>query len=1220
MKYKDLLDFEPIIEVIRFDRTDEKPYQINLIKTFVFSDALKKNLIPLMVKNIDFESISDAFGLQIVGNYGTGKSHLMSLVSLIAEDATLLQYLSNNEVKEHLSKIAGKFKVLRFELGNIESLWEVVTYKIEEFLEKEGVLFSFKTDAPLSYFDKIKLMMAEFEAKYPDKGFLVVIDEMLAYLKARSTPDKLNQDLQVLQALGQACDKTKFKFMFGVQELIYQSPEFQFAAELLLKVNDRYKDILITREDVAFIVKNRLLKKDEHQKQKIANHLDPFLKFFTDMHGRKQDYVELFPVHPSYFENFERIKTGRSQREILKTLSYQFEEMLNEDVPTGNPGLLTYDQYWDTMGSSPDMMAIPDVRKVKEITEHAIYYIDSYFKGVRQRNKPVAKWIVNACAIKVLQENLKNQNGSNAEQLVDDLCLTDTLAEDRDFLIDIINSTATNIISATSGQYFDQNNENGEYHLRIEGGVNFDQLIKDYASQMNKSQKDEYFFKFLEVSLPLDYETYRTGFRIWEHSIEWKSHRTFRDGYIFFGNPGERSTTHPQQHFYMYFMPLFDERNKKRDDKEDELYLDFAGLPEEFLSAISLYGAALALSVRADSSQRAFYHQKADDHLNKARSLFNLEYIQVTKVIYTGNELPLSGYTLPGAGATKEHVFSSVASYALEEWFENESPDYPKFTQLNAPLSNDNFHRMVNQAFRKIISPQLANRDGEGMLSGLGCWVPGMLDYSHSRYANKLLETLEAKGEGKVLNQNEILEVIPNSDNLLWISKDYKIEADLQFVVMAALAALGEIEITLNSGESINSTNLEKLANLTPQDFYQFSHIKPPKGFNLAALRLLFIGLLGHDLSSYLQDPTTYDKLIYAAEEWAKRAVKTANSVRNGVAISGVDVISQPDGSMYSSHFIVFGRFCDKIATYTSEARIKNFQFSVDDINRILPYAKDIEKVEKQLKQIKQLETDIQYLRQAQQYITKSTLTEKITDNLNQLSEVLKTGNEEEIENCQTQLQTLKEEYADWYLDLYLKHHISERDNTYKQSVLDSEDKQICDILKHTDFLPTTEYNDWLRAINRLKPVNSKVNKQHILDIPFHDFNPNDYQQFKFKKVSELKADLEAILKQWIDTMKDVLEDPAVQKNMSLLAANTQQLLKDFKADVQPITLTNAAAIRNTIIELQRGLEKIEVNADNIKSVFQKPLTPDEAIDVFKQYIEKLSEGKERDKIRIVLK
>ena len=41
---------------------------------------------------------------------------------------------------------------------------------------------------------------------------------------------------------------------------------------------------------------------------------------------------------------------------------------------------------------------------------------------------------------------------------------------------------------------------------------------------------------------------------------------------------------------------------------------------------------------------------------------------------------------------------------------------------------------------------------------------------------------------------------------------------------------------------------------------------------------------------------------------------------------------------------------------------------------------------------------------------------------------------------------------------------------------------------------------------------------------------------------------------------------------------------------------------------------------EEMKSTFNRPLTPDETIDTFRNYINRLAEGKERDKIRIILK
>lgn len=1219
MKYNELISFEPITEVVKFSRTTDPNYQKLLVKTFVFSDTFKNHLIPLMVRNLDLNYTGEAFGLHVVGNYGTGKSHLMSLVSLIAENPELIELVNSDKPREELKKIAGKFKVLRFELGNTESLWEVITFKMKEYLTEIGVHFSFDGHGPKSYFEKLQLMMAEFEQKYPDRGFMVVIDEMLAYLKSRSTPDKLNYDLQVLQALGQACDSSKFKFIFGVQEMIYHSPDFQFAAEMLQKVNDRYKDILITKEDVAFIVKNRLLRKNEHQRQKIRDHLDPFLKFFTDMHGRTQDYVELFPVHPTYFENFERIRIGKSQREILKTLSNQFERILEEDVPADNPGLLTYDRYWQDIKMTQDLMAIPDVRKVKEITDTINDKINSYFTGARQSKKEIAQRIANACAIKVLQHELNKQNGTNTEHLVDDLCLTDKLADNREFLIDIMDSTAGQIITATAGQYFDKNPDNGEYHLRIEGGINFDQKIKDYAKTMADAQKDEYFYKFLSINLPLEHDTYRTGFNIWTHTLDWKSHKTYREGYIFFGNPNEKSTTHPRQHFYLYFMPIFDEEKKRRNHEEDEVYFIFDKLSDDFKEAVTLFGAAFALEKRADTTQKAIYKTKIDELNKKARTLFDEQYVHVTTVDYMGKELPLKGFALPSSGSTKEQIFSEVASNVLESWFGNERPNYPKFTQLNTYISKDNIERLVKSSLVKISSPEQSNRDGEAILAGLGLWIPGALDCQYSPYAKSVLQMLKDKGDGKVLNRDEVLEYIERSDNL-WLSKDFQIEAELEFLVLATLAALGEIEISFSSGLSINSTNLEDLRTLSREDYYSFTHIKPPKGLNEAALKAMFLGILGRDLSKQLKDPSTYTSLVSTANDWAKRAVTLNSKIQGGYNFKGAVIITEDDAIHYRTKLTGFAGFCDKQANYNTEAKIKNFKYSVDEINKVLETKPLIEKLEKQLTEIEALKDEITYLQQCKQYVTDPLFKQEITDAINQLTAILSSDSQAVKDEYKINLSRLKEKYASWYLRLYLQYRISDSDFTKKMALLDSEAKAVCDILKDADFLSKAQFIQWESKLNKLQVADAKVNKEAILATPYQDFNPVDYEGTPVSGVAQLKNELNELLVQWEETLLEVLDDPMVKKKIGLLDDHQRKLLEDFKSGKVTLNKDNALRIRNAIMDLHKGLEKLELTVDALKSTFSKPLTPDGAIDAFKRYIDEITKGKERNKIRIILK
>lgn len=150
---------------------------------------------------------------------------------------------------------------------------------------------------------------------------------------------------------------------------------------------------------------------------------------------------------------------------MLKVLSRRFETMLDKDVPEKEPGLICYDSYWEDMLRTQDLMAIPDVRKVSEITSLVDQKIDDYFTGGRSPKKPLAHRIVAASAIKILQSDLTKTNGVLAESLANDLCYVDPIATNFDELVDLsITTTLNNIVKATIGQYFERNEENLEYH------------------------------------------------------------------------------------------------------------------------------------------------------------------------------------------------------------------------------------------------------------------------------------------------------------------------------------------------------------------------------------------------------------------------------------------------------------------------------------------------------------------------------------------------------------------------------------------------------------------------------------------------------------------------------------------------------------------------------------------------------------------------------------
>src|SRR4030042_442563 len=234
-------------------------------------------------------------------NYGTGKSHLMSLISAVAEHSDLVGSLTSKEVSKASFRIAGKFKVIDTEIGaTTMSLRDIIVAEVEEHLSILGVNFKFPDKVP-SNKPSFENMMALFHQKYPDHGLLLVVDELLDFLR--------------------------------------------------------------TRNDVKFVVSERLLKKTGEQQTQIREYLIPFAKFYGHMNEQMEEFVRLFPVHPDYIDTFERI-TAVEKREVLKTLSLAMKRLLDNDVPKDYPGLIGYDSYWTTLKENPSFRTVPDIRAV----------------------------------------------------------------------------------------------------------------------------------------------------------------------------------------------------------------------------------------------------------------------------------------------------------------------------------------------------------------------------------------------------------------------------------------------------------------------------------------------------------------------------------------------------------------------------------------------------------------------------------------------------------------------------------------------------------------------------------------------------------------------------------------------------------------------------------------------------------------------------------------
>ena len=486
MKYGELIQFDPIESVVQLRDADKSSAAHHLVSTYAISDEMAERLTQLVIPQMQFDQPVDNKGLLVVGNYGTGKSHLMSVVSSLAADASSLECLNHSDVRNAAEKIAGRFKVIRTEIGaTTMSLRDILVSKLEEHLEKFGVEYVFPDANTISSHKyAFEDMMAKFGEVFPEQGLLLVVDELLDYLRTRKDQE-LILDLNFLREIGEVCKDLRFRFIAGVQEAIFDSPRFAFVADSIRRVKDRFEQILIARSDVKFVVSERLLKKTTEQQAIIRDYLMPFTKYYGDINERIDEFVRLFPVHPDYIDTFERV-TVVEKREVLKTLSMSMKGILDKDVPQEEPGLIAFDSYWNTLRQNASFRAIPEIRAVIECSQVLESRVENAISP--KSYKLMAIRLIHALSVhRLTTGDIYSPIGASAEELRDRLCLFEPLiAEmgsnepDKD-LQTHVETVLRKIHSAVSGQFISENKDNSQFYLDLKKTDDFDALIEKRA-------------------------------------------------------------------------------------------------------------------------------------------------------------------------------------------------------------------------------------------------------------------------------------------------------------------------------------------------------------------------------------------------------------------------------------------------------------------------------------------------------------------------------------------------------------------------------------------------------------------------------------------------------------------------------------------------------------------------------------------------------------------
>lgn len=1218
MKYSELIHFEPIETVTQLKSADDKEKAKSLIKTYVMSDKMADMISTIVIQNLRFDIPQDNKGVFIVGNYGTGKSHLMSVISSIAEHEDLLALVDNQRFVNDAAAIAGRFKVLRIEIGGVETpLRDIILNKIEEHLKSLGIEYKFPSASTIANNkESLMEMMSLFQDKYPDCGYLIVVDELLDYLRGQKEHEMM-KSLGFLRELGEVASLSRIRVIAGIQEALYDVPSFQRMAQAIKRVMDRFEQLFITREDISYVISNRLLKKDDKQKEWIRRHLEKFSHLYEDMSSRMDRYVELFPIHPMYIDVFEKILVVE-KREILKTVSRDIKKIIDKEIGDEEPDLISFDAYWSHLKEEKELRTIPGVRDVIDKGGRLEDIIDHSFP--KKSTKPLALRIIHAiCVYRLTTDDYTSPIGLTAKQMRDDLCLYTPVPElTDDFLLTTVETSLKDIIKTVSGQFIGHNQDNGQYYLDIKKDIDYDAEIEKEADILEEDDlTDSYYDAILKV-MNWDKSEYVRGMKIWEYDLLWDEKKVMREGYLFLGTPADRPTAQPPHDFYIYFISPYEGGGYFKEDKEDEVFFVLKRMDEEFEWHIKLYAASISRASRSSADDKKIYNAKAEQHMKDMVNWLTKNVSSAFEVIYRGVNYDLSE-VIKGSYGLKEFkdYIDRAASNLLSTWFRSVAPEYPSFKTI---ITKENREKAFKDALDYLNGRHSDN--GRRVLEALELLDGDEVRPGKSRYARSILEKLNTLEPGRVLNRKDILTEI----NGYYYDAAYRLEAEWVFVAMAALVYSGDIVVSI-SGKDYDAAGMDELAKMNPFNLVNFAYIKRPEGPPIAAIRKLmeFLGLPPGQ-ANYWNTSDTVNSVLSSADALTNRVIEAQKILSAGISAWGIPFIDDKDMIDYKEDMKKLSNFLDGLKKFNTPAKLKNFRYQEAELDGYKEYVKIIEKIEK-LKAFKdEIDSMTSYLMQAEAYIGDKDLEDEVNNLKGELKEAVKNAAKLDssfIASYKKKLQSAIERYIDWYMDNHKKYRLDVNDDNRKKKIMNGEIKSKLDALKNIKVVSRSKYLELLDKLSKLQTCYS-LTKQDMEKSPVcHHcgFNPQQENILVYGELDKIEEEMSGLLYQWKDVILDNIEDPALKDDLQLLNPEQRKIIEDFKRSRELPDRIDYQFV-STIETLLEGLDGVKISTDDLISTLKgngTPYTMDEMYRRFDEYIKSKTRGKNKEKIRIII-
>jgi len=431
MKIKDLVEVKEVRTVVQMADIKDPKLRDFLTESFVITDEVEKVMLSFFNDLLN----NNGKGYFLEGNFGSGKSHLLSVLSLLLDYEKSWQHiLSQKDRSDRLDDFYQNIKENNYitinlslvEHSNKEYLEDIVMDEITKFINQDKSLNDFNLKGEQEFIDKIsKIIKDEHQNKLKsflrennldeaelftsgniyliekllnrlnlpyrfsynrqqifdqiadildkDKydGLVILIDELSEFLRSKPDGRRFNEDIRFLQFLGEFANRKPAWVLATLQEEIEKTGET--TPEAFNKIKDRYPTrFYLTGQHIKELIHKRLIEVKEDKIEEVKDIYQDYKNSFPEINFSEEDFLKVYPVHPNAINLLDNLKPLFSQhRGIIDFIHYR----LKGDQSRNIEGMMDSKA---TQLLTPDKIFDHFVGRIREMMETNPFYTKVY--------------------------------------------------------------------------------------------------------------------------------------------------------------------------------------------------------------------------------------------------------------------------------------------------------------------------------------------------------------------------------------------------------------------------------------------------------------------------------------------------------------------------------------------------------------------------------------------------------------------------------------------------------------------------------------------------------------------------------------------------------------------------------------------------------------------------------------------------------------------------